>query len=75
MVLGLWVIAGIMGFFLLEKAMRNYSGEAHGHSHAKAPAKPAIRVEDTKAVASPRASRRSMRQAVVWCSYQLAPRL
>eukprot|EP00124_Ichthyophonus_hoferi_P002515 Ihof_evm9s174 gene=Ihof_evmTU9s174 len=42
-VIGLWVMTGLMIFFLLEKAMRCYSGgdgEGHGHSHSHGKSQP-----------------------------------
>ena len=45
---GLWILAGIMAFLLVEKAVRNLNGESHTHSHgAHTPAAPQAAVKSS----------------------------
>ena len=44
---GLWILAGIMAFLLVEKVVRNLNGESHTHSHGT-PAVASKPTEETK---------------------------
>lgn len=49
MIIGLWVLAGIVTFLAVEKFVRLAKG-GHSHSHSHAPTRPRDPVEPTEAV-------------------------
>ncbi len=46
---GLWILAGIMAFLLVEKVVRNLNGESHTHSHGTPSAAPVKATDESTA--------------------------
>lgn len=55
---GLWILAGIMAFLLVEKVVRNLNGESHTHSHGTPAPAPSKAVEETTAASESKTKRK-----------------
>lgn len=53
---GLWVLAGIVSFLLIEKAVRAIKGSGHGHSHGAAVVTSGAKKEPSEAAPKPTAT-------------------